>query len=205
MLNIFPACSRAANKPITQSVTILDVKGFSMSMMSKTGRDFLTMASKVGQDYYPEILGQMFVVNAPMLFTGVWAIAKTMLDEKTRGKIKILGSKYEKELFEVVDPANLPDFLGGKVPESQYGESLNIASGPWADEQLSLSTPGTDTKTGDDEEDEDDKKEDFYDLKNALSGLKIGGPGAPTGTVAKAGQNNQPSDTPLNTQMDDEH
>jgi hypothetical protein len=55
----------------------------------------------------------MFIVNAPMLFTGVWAVVKGFLDERTRQKIKICGSKYQKELLEVVDVDNLPDFLGG--------------------------------------------------------------------------------------------
>jgi hypothetical protein len=29
----------------------------------------------------------MFIVNAPLLFTGVWAIVKGFLDERTRNKI----------------------------------------------------------------------------------------------------------------------
>ena len=45
------------------------------------------MASRIGQDYYPEIMGQMFIVNAPFLFTGVWAVVKSFLDERTRNKI----------------------------------------------------------------------------------------------------------------------
>ena len=52
---IFPGCSKAAGVPIAQSVTILDLKGGSMSMMSKQVYDFIQLASKVGQDYYPEI------------------------------------------------------------------------------------------------------------------------------------------------------
>jgi hypothetical protein len=58
-------------------------------------------------------MGQMFIVNAPFLFTGVWAIVKGFLDERTRNKIKILGGSYQKELFAVADPENVPDFLGG--------------------------------------------------------------------------------------------
>lgn len=84
-----------------------------MKMLSKKVKGLIQLASKVGQDYYPEIMGQMFIVNAPMLFTGVWAIIKGFIDEKTRNKIKILGSKYQKDLLECVDPDNLPDFLGG--------------------------------------------------------------------------------------------
>lgn len=45
---------------------------------------------------------RMFIINAPMLFTGIWTIIKAWIDEKTKAKIKILGSKYQKELFEVV-------------------------------------------------------------------------------------------------------
>ena len=52
------------------------------------------MASKIGQDYYPEMMGNMYIINAPMLFTGVWAVVKGFLDQRTRDKIKILGHKY---------------------------------------------------------------------------------------------------------------
>ena len=44
----------------------------------------------------------MFIVNAPMLFSGVWAIIKPWLDDKTKAKIKILGSGYKKTLLEYV-------------------------------------------------------------------------------------------------------
>jgi hypothetical protein len=36
----------------------------------------------------------MFIVNAPMLFTGVWAVVKGFLDQRTRDKIKIMGGKF---------------------------------------------------------------------------------------------------------------
>jgi hypothetical protein len=39
-------------------------------------------------------MGQMFIINAPLLFSGVWAIVKGFLDERTRKKISIQGSKY---------------------------------------------------------------------------------------------------------------
>jgi len=48
-----------------------------------------------------------------MVFTGVWAVAKNFVDEKTRKKINIVGSGYKKVLREVIDEENLPDFLGG--------------------------------------------------------------------------------------------
>lgn len=58
-----------------------------MKILSKKVYALIQLASKIGQDYYPEIMGQMFIVNAPFLFTGVWAIVKGFLDERTRNKI----------------------------------------------------------------------------------------------------------------------
>jgi hypothetical protein len=88
------------------------------------------MASKIGSDFYPEIMGQTFIVNAPMLFSGVWVIIKGFLDEKTRKKITIKGSSYQKDLLELVDENNLPDFLGGKC--KSFGAHKD-GVGPWND------------------------------------------------------------------------
>ena len=44
-------------------------------------------------------MGQLYIINAPMLFTGVWAIVKGFLDEKTRKKITIKGGSYQKDLL----------------------------------------------------------------------------------------------------------
>ena len=86
------------------------------------------MAAKVGGDYYPEIMGNLFVTNAPMLFTGIWAVCKGFLDEKTRNKIKILGGSYKAKLNEYLDDDDLPDFLGGKNKAL-----LTDNIGPWND------------------------------------------------------------------------
>jgi hypothetical protein len=64
----------------------------------------------------------MFIINAPMLFSGIWAVIKPWLDEKTKNKITIIGSGYREKLSELVisilfmkkiSEENLPEFLGG--------------------------------------------------------------------------------------------
>ena len=71
------------------------------------------------------------IVNAPMLFTGVWAVVKAWLDEKTREKIQIVGGGYTKKLLQYVDEDQLVDFLGGKNT-SKIEDDI----GPWIDFEL---------------------------------------------------------------------
>ena len=71
------------------------------------------------------------IVNAPMLFTGVWAVVKAWLDEKTREKIQIVGGGYTKKLLQYIDEDQLVDFLGGKNT-SKIEDDI----GPWNDFEL---------------------------------------------------------------------
>jgi len=48
------------------------------------------------------MLAKMFIVNAPLLFSGVWAMVKGFLDKRTTSKISIIGTKYQKELHLIV-------------------------------------------------------------------------------------------------------
>lgn len=127
----FMVCSYIKGKQVQQTFSILDITGFSIGMMNKQMYAFVGRASKIAQDYYPEQLGQLMICNAPMLFTGVWAIIKGWLDERTREKIQILGGGYKKKLLEYVDEDQLIDFLGGKNTAK-----IEDDSGPWSDYEI---------------------------------------------------------------------
>ena len=71
------------------------------------------------------------IVNAPWVFTGIWAIVKNFLDEKTRKKIQIVGGSYKKELLKYVDEDQLADFLGG-TNKSKLIDDV----GPWNDFEI---------------------------------------------------------------------
>ena len=72
----------------------------------------------------------MLIINAPFLFTGIWAIVKMWIDDKTKEKIHILGGSYKKELLKYIDPENLPDFIDGGVCKCKGG-CLGPNVGPW--------------------------------------------------------------------------
>mgnify|MGYP001074571604 CR=1 FL=1 len=79
--------------------------------MSTTNRqifDLMKMGATFGGDHYPETLGKVFVLNAPMVFGAVWAFIKGFMDEKTRRKFTILGGDYQSALLEAIDADQLP-------------------------------------------------------------------------------------------------
>ncbi|KAI5060095.1 hypothetical protein GOP47_0024515 [Adiantum capillus-veneris] len=125
----FPACSKKAGRLIMQSLTILDLKGVAMKTMNKQVRSFIQKLTKIDQDYYPEFLGKMFIVNAPTAFKAVWAMIKPWLDKRTQKKIEVHGSNFTSKLLELVDAENLPEFLGGACHCVEGCE--NSDAGPW--------------------------------------------------------------------------
>ncbi|CAK9270140.1 unnamed protein product [Sphagnum jensenii] len=124
-----PACSKMAGTCISQTLTILDMKGLTMRHMNKQVRNFIQKITKVDQDFYPEYLGKMFIVNAPTAFKAMWAVVRPWLDKRTQKKIEVHGPNFSSKLLELVDSENLPVFLGGSC--CCPGGCENADAGPW--------------------------------------------------------------------------
>ncbi|XP_024522005.1 phosphatidylinositol/phosphatidylcholine transfer protein SFH1-like isoform X2 [Selaginella moellendorffii] len=126
-----PAASRDAGRAITQSLAILDLKGVVVKHVSKQVRQFVRAILRIDQDFYPEFLGKMVIVNAPVYFKALWSIVKPWLDNQTQKKIEVHGTNYVPRLLELVDAESLPSFLGGSCEcvSSRGCESSN--AGPW--------------------------------------------------------------------------
>ena len=79
-------------------------------------------------------MGQVLIVNAPMIFSALYAIIKGFLDERTRSKVRIVGSNYVPVLLEHIDAENLPEILGGTCtcPHVEGG-CLYSSEGIWND------------------------------------------------------------------------
>lgn len=126
-----PMCSKVKGFPIEQSLSILDVKDVSLNFALKV-KDFIKKSSFISQNYYPEMLGQLFIVNAGFVFKGIWSIIKGFIDERTKNKISIEGNNYYSKLLNYVEEENIPSFLGGKCKcENFIGGCIASDVGPW--------------------------------------------------------------------------
>lgn len=80
--------------------------------------------------YCPERLGTVLLVNAPGFATLVWNFIKGLLTPKTQGKIKIVGcdEKEKREALEALfDIDELPIWCGGKadIPFHEKGDEAS--------------------------------------------------------------------------------
>jgi len=115
MMNyVFPRASERAGKPIDKLTSILDLKGLGSKHLKKAAYALFKRMSKIDQDIYPEILGKLFIVNAPAIFAVAWKAIKPWVDPSTRQKITILRGDFQKVLLEHIDADQLPAYLGGK-------------------------------------------------------------------------------------------
>ncbi|XP_023767185.2 phosphatidylinositol/phosphatidylcholine transfer protein SFH6 isoform X1 [Lactuca sativa] len=132
----FPACSLAAHKRITSGTTILDVQGVGLKNLTRSALDVIRKLQQIDNDYYPETLGRMYIVNAGSGFKMIWKAIQNFLDPKTRSKIHVLGHKYKNTLLEVIDASELPEFLGGSCNCREQGGCLQSDKGPWQDHNI---------------------------------------------------------------------
>ena len=108
-----PACSRKSGQLLETCCTIMDFKGVGISKASQV-YGYVQQASTISQNYYPERLGKLYIINAPFGFSGVFSVVKRFLDPVTVAKIHVLGSGYQDELLAQVPAENLPKEFGGK-------------------------------------------------------------------------------------------
>ncbi|RKF62850.1 Sec14 cytosolic factor [Erysiphe neolycopersici] len=125
-----PACSRKSGVLQETCCTIMDMKGVGVTKISSV-YSYVKQASTISQNYYPERLGRLYIINAPWGFSGAFSIVKSLLDPVTVEKIHILGSGYQKELLAQIPIENLPKVFGGRC-ECVGGCHLSD-QGPWTD------------------------------------------------------------------------
>jgi hypothetical protein len=129
---ILPVLSLHHNRRIDRTVLIIDLSDVNLlKLFDGDLKTFLKFSSKMSQDYYPELLGKSFIINAPWVFKGIWSIVKIWLDKRTTEKFVIDSGPASDKLAECMDIRILPTDLGGESTEP-----LTDFTGIWKDELL---------------------------------------------------------------------
>jgi len=127
---ILPAAGRKAGKEVEGALFILDLQDFGLSKFWQM-KSLIRDSFQISQDYYPEMMGKLAVINAPSTFTTIWSVVKAWLAKETAEKVEILGSNYKDVLLDLVDAENLPSSLGGSCTCSEVGGCQLSGAGPW--------------------------------------------------------------------------
>ena len=127
-----PACSRKAGKLLETCCTIMDLKGVGVTSIPSV-YGYVRQASEISQNYYPERLGKLYLINAPWGFSSAFSAVKGFLDPITVKKIHVLGSGYKKELLAQIPAENLPVEFGGTCQCSGGCEFSDM--GPWQESE----------------------------------------------------------------------
>lgn len=102
------------NDRIYGTTKIMDLDGLSSKHMHRGGINYLRHILKISQDFYPEMLHRLIIINAPRIFPLIYGLIKPLLNERTLSKLIILGSNYKEEISKYIDDQVLPEFLGGQ-------------------------------------------------------------------------------------------
>merc|ERR1712136_575835 len=77
-------------------------------------------STKTLEENYPENLGRLFVINAPKMFTLLFAAVKPLLTQATIDKFRIYGTdenEWKPALLEYIDADQLPVHYGGTMTD----------------------------------------------------------------------------------------
>ena len=72
---------------LTKSVRCVDMAGFRFSMLNKEKRRRDAAMSQAFEDYYPQLLAQVFILNPPGFVQGLWRVSKPFFPKRFTDKV----------------------------------------------------------------------------------------------------------------------
>jgi len=104
---------------ICGAVVIMDFEGLGMKQVKGLTPAFSLRLLTFIQEAMPLRLKEVHFVNQPFLFNMVWQMFKPFVKEKLKKRMFFHGTDME-SLHKHIDPANLPENYGGKLPKVNY-------------------------------------------------------------------------------------
>lgn len=120
--------SKLFNKDIQKCTTVFDMKYLTMSLDVGCIM-YMKQILQIDQNYYPERLHQLFVINCPWYMNGLYSLFKPLLDTRTTDKFKFMGPDYLDELSTYIDLSTIPTDMGGQCKDVNWCGPYNEYSG----------------------------------------------------------------------------
>lgn len=121
------ACRAADGTARHKMTVVVDLNGMSMSHATPSVYGALKKRVRLEEDNYPEVVRTVSIVNAPAVFTAIWAVVSKFLDNGTRAKMSIHGTSFHKEVTgRGVNVQSLPAELGGGLVD----HGIHLPTGP---------------------------------------------------------------------------
>lgn len=117
------ARSKETGRRVKSSCVILDCKGLGFSHRKLL--DWFKVQATLDTSYYSEVLGQLFVINTPSIFSAVYKLAKRYIEPNTQKKIFIFSDRkaWQPVLYKYIDRSQLPLEYGGTCRCEHKGPS----------------------------------------------------------------------------------
>ncbi|PWN46103.1 CRAL/TRIO domain-containing protein, partial [Ceraceosorus guamensis] len=113
---------------IDDNFMIVDIGGLGMSTFWAFKGQLQGLLATLDANF-PELSGRVQIINAPWLFSSIWAYIKGWLPVGTVDKIDIQGADYKSTLLQYIDADQLPAFYGGACRCSEGCQKSDV--GPW--------------------------------------------------------------------------
>jgi len=100
---------------LTKLLKVIDLDGMKMKEFDIGYAKVDAAAAKTLEDFYPQQLGKILVVNAPYWINMVWDVLKPLFPARVTEKFDFASSKKKmiKKLVEYVSADNVPERFGG--------------------------------------------------------------------------------------------
>ncbi|KAF3793751.1 SEC14 cytosolic factor [Nymphaea thermarum] len=107
------SASEHVEKGKERIVCVVDLQQFSIANIDVLS---IRAAFQILQDYYPERLAKLYIMNMPRILIGIWRMLSKFLDKATLEKIAMVSSKEEKmEMVKEIGEEILPVEYGGSA------------------------------------------------------------------------------------------
>lgn len=115
---IFPVCSQQENKRVDKIFSIVDLKNANLTqLLNSNAKEFLKKYAHLSQNFYPEMLEKLIIINAPLVFPMAWSVVKYWVDKKTRKKIEVFSNDGRRELLKYIEADKLSVIFGGSCQD----------------------------------------------------------------------------------------